>query len=341
MTATPETAHEPAERLRLYLDRTGIAARRPTVTALAGDASDRRYFRVSAAGEPSQVAAVHSASFVFEELPFVIVGRLLEAMPVRVPRVLGHDEELGVLMLVDLGDVTLQAKLATASQAERSSLYRDAIRIITTLQRRGRQLASPDLLPYQLAFDVEKLMFELRFFTSHFLEAHRGVILSDTARTDLEREFASIAQALAAEPRVFCHRDYHSRNLMLCDGHLHVIDFQDARMGPDTYDLVSLLRDAYVDFAHEEVDELVAAFLAASQIGGAAAGDFWRRFDLMTVQRTLKALGTFGFQATSRGNDRYLENVPRTLTVLRGALAAHARFSPLQRQLSGFIPELA
>jgi aminoglycoside/choline kinase family phosphotransferase len=340
VTAVPETGTDPAERLHRFLDRTGVAGRRPMVTPLTGDASDRRYFRVTVGGEPSQIAAVHAGAFEFERLPFVVVGRLLEAMPVRTPRVLGHDDQLGVLMLEDLGDLTLQARLAAASTAERSSLYRQAIGIITTLQRRGRQLASPDLLPYQLAFDIEKLMFELRFFTTHFLEAHRGASLSDATRADLEDEFTAIARDLAAEPRVLCHRDYHSRNLMVHDGHLYVIDFQDARLGPDTYDLVSLLRDAYVDFAGEEVDELVAAFLAAAQIGGAAAGDFWRRFDLMTVQRTLKALGTFGFQATSRGNDRYLENVPRTLSVLRTALAAYPRFSSLHRQLSAYIPEL-
>src|SRR4029079_18927130 len=116
-------------------------------------------------------------------------------------------------------------------------------------------------------------------------------------------EWASIVNELANEPRVLCHRDYHSRNLMLSDGNLHIIDFQDARMGPDTYDLVSLLRDSYVAIADRELDELIAYFLALKARAGAPAAadeDFRRRFDLMALQRNLKALGTFGYQTITR-----------------------------------------
>jgi len=351
MTGSTTAGNDAAARLQRYLDRSDESlraasgdqthVRRVVVTSLTGDASDRHYFRVERTGEPSQVAAVHAGPIAFESLPFAIVGRLLAAMPVRVPRILGHDDELGVVALEDLGDVTLQAHLTLAGADERGSLYRDAIDIIETLQRRGRELHSPLLLPYQLAFDAEKLMFELRFFATHFLEAHRGTVLSDDARHNLEREFSAIADELASEPRVLCHRDYHSRNLMLHDRRLCVIDFQDARMGPDTYDLVSLLRDAYVDFTSEQVDGLIETFLTTARISGTARTDFRRRFDLMAVQRTLKALGTFGFQATSRGNASYLENVPRTLAVLRRTISAYPRFQSLHRQLAAFIPELA
>ncbi len=339
MSPTVHTEQEATARLRQYLTHEH-AGRQTIVTPMTGDASDRRYFRIELAGEPAQVAAVHAGPIAFDALPFTIVGRLLDAMAVRVPRILGHDNELGVVVLEDLGDLTLQAHLQSASSSDRAALYREAIEIIEVLQRRGRELQSPALLPYQLAFDVEKLMFELRFFVSHFLEAHRGAEISDEARHDLEREFTTIAEELAAESRVLCHRDYHSRNLMLHEGHLYVIDFQDARMGPDTYDLVSLLRDAYVDFTSEQVDELVATFLTVTHASRAAAGDFQRRFDLMAVQRMLKALGTFGFQATSRGNASYLESVPRTLTALHATLTAYPRFAQLQRQLAVFVREL-
>src|SRR6185295_6505679 len=105
---------------------------------------------------------------------------------------------------------------------------------------------------------------------------------------------------LAAEPRVLCHRDYHSRNLMVRGRELYIIDFQDARQGPDTYDLVSLLRDSYVDLADGVVNDLIAYFLAITQRPPGPAGEFRRRFDLMALQRNLKALGTFGFQTMSR-----------------------------------------
>ena len=128
-------------------------------------------------------------------------------------------------------------------------------------RRRARRRR--DYLPYGIAFDVEKLTWELDFFIKHFLEAYRGVVHRRRPRaTALRAEFAALVDELAAEPRVLCHRDYHSRNLMLHDDRLYIIDFQDARMGPDTYDLVSLLRDSYVDLPEQTVDELIAYFLA-------------------------------------------------------------------------------
>src|SRR4051812_5608241 len=211
---------------------------------------------------PSIVLALYAAPFDVRTLPFVNVATLMAKMPVPIPSVLGHADDLGVLALEDLGDVTLQAHLGAASPAEHAALYRQAVALIATLQKRGEQLASPEYLPYGISFDVEKLMWELDFFTKHFLEAYRGVTLTDDQRTALRREFAAIVQELATEPRVLCHRDYHSRNLMLHNGELYIIDFQDARMGPDTYDLVSLLRDSYVDLPNSTVDELIAYFLA-------------------------------------------------------------------------------
>ena len=132
--------------------------------------------------------------------------------------------------------------------AGHAALYREAIEFIARLQRRGAELASETCTPYRLAFDVEKLTWELDFFVTAFLEGYRGAVaVAGGTRRRSSDEWTAIAGELAAEPRVLCHRDYHSRNLMVHDGGLFVIDFQDARMGPDTYDLVSLLRDSYVD----------------------------------------------------------------------------------------------
>ena len=154
---------------------------------------------------------------------------------------------------------------------------------------------------------------------------YRGALPAEPVREALRAEWPASSAELAAEPRVLCHRDYHSRNLMLHGGTLHVIDFQDARMGPDTYDLVSLLRDSYVDLPERQVDDLIAFFLALDT--GAAATppggrDFRRRFDLMALQRNLKALGTFGFQTTTRANPVYMQYMPRTLAYVRSNLAA-------------------
>jgi len=333
-------------RIDQFLTDTGLAAERAKVVPLTGDASDRRYVRVLLPNAPSQVLAVHPQSIDFDRLPFANVARLYSAMPVPVPRILGYSNPLGIIALQDLGDVTLQAHLGAASPAEHAALYRQAVALIETLQRRGAELASPEYIPYGIAFDEDKLTWELQFFTKHFLEGYRGATLTRQAREALASEYAAIVEELAAEPRVLCHRDYHSRNLMLHEGSLYIIDFQDTRLGPDTYDLVSLLRDSYVDFTEPQVDELIAFFqaLRGTHTGGsnpaAERQEFRRRFDLMALQRNLKALGTFGFQTTSRGNPVYIQYIPRTLNSVRSNLERDARFSRLRGVLAEHLEEL-
>jgi aminoglycoside/choline kinase family phosphotransferase len=326
------------ERIHGYLERSDLAAGKPRVVPLTGDASDRRYFRILLPDAPSIVLALNSAAFDVRTLPFVNVATLLAKMPVPIPRVLGHADDLGILALQDLGDVTLQAHLGAASPTEHAALYRQAVALIATLQKRGEQLASADYLPYGISFDVEKLTWELEFFTKHFLEAYRGVTLADDQRAALREEFAVIVRELASEPRVLCHRDYHSRNLMLHESQLYIIDFQDARMGPDTYDLVSLLRDSYVDLPEQTVDELLAYFLALKGVTGPEL-DFRRRFDVMALQRNLKALGTFGYQTTARRNPVYIQYIPRTLRYVRTNLANQPRFARLRDLLATHVEE--
>jgi aminoglycoside/choline kinase family phosphotransferase len=330
-------------RIDAYVASTGLNARGATIVPLTGDASDRRYVRVLLRDDLPQVLAVHPGPIDFAKLPFVNVAKLLSEMPLPVPRILGHSDELGIIALQDLGDVTLQAHLGAASPAQHAALYRQAVTFIDALQRRGGELASPEYIPYGIAFDVEKLTWELQFFTKHFLEAYRGLRISSASRESLAAEYAAIAEELAAEPRVLCHRDYHSRNLMLHDGSLYIIDFQDARLGPDTYDLVSLLRDSYVDFTESQVDAFIAFFLALRDGRLSAPGDpdeFRRRFDLMALQRNLKALGTFGFQTTSRQNTVYIQYIPRTLNFARGILARYPRFARLRELLAEHLEEL-
>jgi N-acetylmuramate 1-kinase len=337
---SPDSA-EQRERIDLYLGRTGLAQRHPRVVPLTGDASDRRYYRVLMPEAPPFVLALHASPFDVNTLPFVNVARLLERMPVPIPRVLGHADDIGVLALEDLGDVTLQAHLGAASGSQHAALYRQAVALIATLQRRGAELEAPEYLPYRIAFDVEKLTWEMDFFTKHFIEAYRGVLISPVVREALRDEFAAIIEELAAEPRVLCHRDYHSRNLMFHDDRLYIIDFQDARMGPDTYDLVSLLRDSYVDLPDQTVSELIAYFLALKGEQGEPEKEreFRDRFDVMALQRNLKALGTFGYQTTARRNPVYIQYIPRTLRYVRDNLERHQRFARLREVLASLVDE--
>jgi hypothetical protein len=337
------------EGILQYLERTGRTESTATVVPLTGDASDRRYFRlIEQDGCSSLVLALHAMPFEYETLPFVNVARLLREVPLPVPTIVDQAGDLGLLVLQDLGDVTVQAHLGAAPAIEHAAVYREAVGFIEALQRRGQELASSAYLPYTIAFDVDKLTWELEFFVKHFVEAYRGVTIPPAEREALRAEWKPVVEELAAEPRVLCHRDYHSRNLMRRGGQLYIIDFQDARMGPDTYDLASLLRDSYVDLTEETVDELIASFLALKGKHGAnhetASGayeqDFRRRFDLMSLQRNLKALGTFGYQTTTRGNPVYRQYMPRTLRHARANLVRYRRFGRLQELLAGYVEEL-
>jgi hypothetical protein len=331
------------DRIGSFLAESGLAPMHARVVPLTGDASDRKYFRIISPDASSIVLALHAGPIDFAALPFANVATLLERIPLPVPTILGHSDALGIIALQDLGDLTLQAHLGAAPPIEHAARYRQAVAFIELLQRRGASLASDAYLPYTIAFDVEKLTWELNFFLKYFLEGYRGASIDAAERAAFAVEFAAIAAELAAEPRVLCHRDYHSRNLMLRDGSLHIIDFQDARMGPDTYDLVSLLRDSYVDITERDLDDLIAYFLALKTSDGTApdAAEFRRRFDLMAVQRNLKALGTFGYQTITRRNPVYIQYMPRTLRYARTNLARYERFARLRGLLAARVEELA
>ncbi len=328
------------ERIDRFLAETDPRARHARVVPLTGDASDRKYFRVIPSDGPSFVLAAHPGPIDFATLPFANVGELLQAIPLPVPLVLGHSDALGIIALQDLGDVTLQAHLGAATPTEHAALYRQAVALVEILQRRGAELASDRYLPYRIAFDVDKLTWELEFFLKHFVVGYRGARLPPAECEALAIEFATIAGELAGEPRVLCHRDYHSRNLMLSDGSLYIIDFQDARLGPDTYDLVSLLRDSYVDISETELEDLIAYFLALKGQPLGTDEEFRRRFDLMAVQRNLKALGTFGYQTITRANPVYIQYMPRTLRYVRSNLERYSRFARLRDLLATHVEEL-
>ena len=330
------------DRIDRYLRESAVAGREASVVPLTGDASDRKYFRVITRDGTSIVLALHAGPIQFATLSFANVVELLQQIPLPVPRILGHSDALGIVALQDLGDLTLQAHLGAASRAEHAALYRQAVAFIDLMQRRAAELKSDRFLPFSVSFDIEKLTWELEFFSKHFIEGYRGARVSETDRALLAEEWSAIVRELASEPPVLCHRDYHSRNLMLCDGSLYIIDFQDARLGPDTYDLVSLLRDSYVDISDRELDDLIAYFLAlkARTPEEQDPGTFRRRFDLMALQRNLKALGTFGYQTVTRHNPVYIQYMPRTLRYVRTNLAKYPRFARLRELLAKHIDEL-
>jgi aminoglycoside/choline kinase family phosphotransferase len=309
-----------------------------TFAPLSGDASTRRYFRVGGEAE-TFVLALYPEAFVPEELTFLGMRDLLDSYELAVPAVVDVDGARGAVLQEDLGDRTLQEALKDASDSRREELYREAVDDVVTLQRKAAEGPQGGDC-FRIAFDIEKLTWELHYFLKHYLEGHRQRELTVEDRATLSEAFHVLCQEIASWPRALCHRDYHSRNLMLHQGRLHWIDFQDARMGPTTYDLASLLHDAYVDVPEELREELAERFRQRA-VPGESRELFRRRFELMSVQRTLKALGTFGYMATVRGNPVYLPYMPRTLAHARRMLSRHPELERLWRTLASHVEELA
>jgi aminoglycoside/choline kinase family phosphotransferase len=329
----------PEERLTEFLrERFGAHADELVVAPLSGDASTRRYFRVRDGGQ-TQVLSLYPEPFDPDDLGFRVVRELLAGYGLPVPAIVDQDGPRGLLVQEDLGDLTLQEALRTASEDVREELYGQAVDQLVRLQREAAQ--GPQRAGcFQIAFDLEKLTWELHYFLKHFVEGHRGCDLTAEDRAELAEGFHRLCQEIAGWPRVLCHRDYHSRNLMLRDGSLFWIDFQDARMGPATYDLASLLRDSYVELPEGLVAELAEGFRQKA-VPGEARAVFERRFDLMCVQRNLKALGTFGFMDSVRGNPVYLPYIPHTLRCARRNLARYPELATVWRVLARHIEELA
>jgi aminoglycoside/choline kinase family phosphotransferase len=322
---------------RFLADRFGDRTDEVTVRALSGDASTRRYYRIEAEGQHS-VLCLHPEPFDADHLPFVVIRNLMAGWGLPVPEIRDEDGSLGILVLEDLGDLTLQEALKGASEAKRTELYRQALDQLVVLQREASR-APQRAVCFQVAFDFEKLSWELHFFWKHFLEAYRRCDLSVEDRASIADGFHRLAAEIASWPRVLTHRDFHSRNLMSHEDRLWWIDFQDARMGPATYDLASLLRDSYVDLDEEFVADMAEEFRQRA-VPGETRDAFQRRLELMSIQRNLKALGTFGYQGAVKGSRVYLPYIPRTLANARRNLARYPELSGLRRALAHHLEEL-
>jgi len=292
----------------------------------SADASFRRYFRIT----PDVPWHGHSTLIVMDAppaqedcRPFVHVAGLLRNAGLHAPEVLAGDPEQGFLLLTDLGTRTYLAALDAASAP---SLYRDATDALIRWQQATRDPALP---PY----DEALLARELALFPEWYVRRHLGVTLTPAQHTTLAEAFRRILDNNLAQPRVFVHRDFHSRNLMLCEPNPGILDFQDAVLGPITYDLVSLLRDAYIEWEEpQQIDWAVRYWERARSAGlpvDADFGAFWRDFEWMGVQRQLKVLGIFARLNHRDGKAAYVDDMPRVLRYLRGASTRYRALDPL------------
>ena len=298
------------------------------VETLAADASTRRFHRLYLPAAATRVVMDYGAAFE-GETDDVRLARLFEQASLPVAHVLAVFPEAGALVLEDLGDETLEAALARAARGgvpTRRDLYLSAVRLAADIAAGGTEALLRSDRARGPALDAERFLFEMRYFLEHYMGSFLGRPSVPAALRDAAEH---LALAVSAHPRVLCHRDYHSRNIMArSDGTLALVDIQDARWGPDTYDIASLLRDAYVDLEDDEVDELFQAY--GRQLPGAIDTRALRtRFNTVAVQRMLKALGTFGYQVAVMKRERYRTAIPRTVERLRRLLPEQAETAPI------------
>ena len=314
-------------------------ARKCEIVALTPDASTREYFRIPW-DKGTAVAAVYPEPFDPAVHPYLDVTRLFVEAGLPVPEVYDTDGASGIIVQEDLGDRQLYQVFETASEEERETLIEQAIELIARIQAATSRAFERESISSRLAFDEPKLAWELNFFFEHYFGSLRRETLRHGEAAELKAELNDIAAELSARPRVLCHRDYHSFNLML-DKHdrLRIVDHQDARMGPASYDLVSLLLDRVLAMPPlAEIRERRLFLLAARDRLGLQPYDpdeFAREFRLMTVQRRLKACGTFSYQTGVRGRvDPYAQFVEPMLSITLQAAEWLERFPVLRKMIN-------
>jgi len=300
---------------------------------LVGDASTRIFLRLHLPDGGTRVVMDYGRPFE-GETDDQRLARVFRAGSLRVADIERAFPETGCLMLEDLGDRTLQRALCedgvTAERRER--LYESAVDLAVAVATRGSEALAASERPRSLALDAERFRFEMDFFLEHYVAG----LLGQAPSAALSEALRSLAEAAARTPaRVLCHRDFHSRNLMvLDDGALAMVDIQDARWGPDTYDLASLLRDAYVDIDDGLVGRMIERYRRA-MAGAIEPRGLEDRFEQVAAQRMIKALGTFGFQLHVRRNARYRDAAAR----MRGRLDRVLAASPATTRLHGLLAD--
>jgi aminoglycoside/choline kinase family phosphotransferase len=313
------------ERFRLLENwiRTQFPDKPFTLAPASADASFRRYFRVTFSD--GTLIAMDAPPPQEDCAPFVHVAGLFAASGAHVPEILAQDLAQGFLLLSDLGSTTyLQALNGDADNTNR--LYRNAVAALVKIQLASQANVLPD-------YDETLLLRELNLFPDWYLDRHLHVVPGATQKAELERIFQRIVQNNLAQPRVFVHRDYHSRNLMVTTPNPGIIDFQDAVYGPITYDLVSLFKDAYISWEEERIlDWLIRYWEQARKLGLPVAtdfADFYRDFEWMGVQRHIKVLGIFSRLNYRDGKSDYLAHLPLVEEYLRKACERYRELHPL------------
>ncbi len=300
----------------------------------SADASFRRYFRVSFSDDPTPLIAMDAPPPKEDCRPFVQVAEVFAATGIHVPQVIRQNVEDGFLLLSDLGNQTYLDVLNADNAAH---LYADALGSLICLQAGSK----PGVLP---EYSREKLMQELELFPVWYVARHKGVQRTEQQTEQLYEVFDRILDVNMAEPQVFVHRDFHARNLMASTPNPGVLDFQDAVYGPMSYDLASLLKDAYIHWEEDFVLDMLARYWETARSVGLPVredfAEFHRDFEWMGVQRHIKVLGIFARLYHRDGKDGYLKDMPLVLHYLRKTCERYQPLKPLLRLLEQLEPTI-
>lgn len=302
-------------------------------TPASADASFRRYFRITF-DDNSTLIVMDAPPQQEDCAPFLHVAGLLASAAVHVPTVLAKDTAQGFLLLSDLGNTTYLQALTTNSD-DADNLYGDAVDALIKIQLASRNAVLPD-------YDQALLLGELNLFPAWYIAEHLQTELAVDQKNVIQAVFDQILRNNLAQPRVFVHRDYHSRNLMVTAPNPGIIDFQDAVYGPITYDLVSLFKDAYIYWEEERLLDWTIRYWEKARKTGLPVAldftDFYRDFEWMGVQRHLKVLGIFARLYHRDGKSGYLSDMPLVMDYLRRACSRYREFNSLLKLLDELTP---
>ncbi len=296
------------------------------IDKIAGDASTRNYYRLFLTkGNPLVLMEMADPS-TDEARRFLTIQQFLFDLGIPVPSIHWYDLNAGIIVLEDLGSRHLEDVMGDSKIEATRGLYQHAVEILLQLQRNAKPCHHM-CEKFNPRFTPAKFMEEFAFFITHYVHNVAEDQASPKALKTLTEFFDEICSQIDFNHPVFCHRDYHARNIMLHNGGLAVIDFQDARLGPAPYDLASLLRDSYVSLPQDLVDELITQFYdnADHELWG-SFDHFRYLFDIVSLQRNIKALGTFGYQTYARLSTRYTSAIPRTCTYIQSNMTKYTRF---------------
>jgi len=325
-----------AERLLQFLE--GQGAKSKPIVPLTPDASTRNYFRIPWK-KGKAVAAVYPEPFDPDFHPYLDVTRLFLENGIPVPEIYAVDGQSGVIVQEDLGDRQLFRVYEAAPQDECDEYKERAVNLIAQIQKATDAAYERQSIASRLAFDEPKLSWELDFFVEHYFGSLRRETLRHAEAAELKAELNDISAELAARPRVLCHRDFHAANLMVDgDNRLRIVDHQDARMGPVTYDLVSFLLDRRSEPPSLAELRAYRLFLLEERrllgLGALDPDEVALEFRLMTIQRGLKAIGTFSYQtAVCNRGSAYEQFIQPTLCIVLQAADWLDRFPALRRML--------